>query len=317
MTSTNHGTNDFGDVKSLPPLKIAATASFFLSILKAVAWWWTGSLIILGSLLDSVADSVMSLLNHWLHGIARSDADREHPFGHGGLEVIAGIIQGLIILFLSFGLLSESVRKLYDDDAWIDPGSLVSGIGMMICAALGGWFIQFFLKLEEQKLQKLSKRSLSLKADRAHYAGDAVVNAVGAIGLSGVWYFELPWIDAAFGVLAAVFLGITSKEILMPCIRDVMHREVEHDLQKKIAQTILNHEGVLGLHQLRTRQLGPNLFIDFHMVLDGQLKLVDAHGKSDEVVRSLKQTWPDVDVVIHMDPDTEAPEELWEPSWRE
>ncbi|MFK7872277.1 MAG: cation diffusion facilitator family transporter [Oligoflexales bacterium] len=314
MTSTNLGTKECDKEFAAAPLKVAAIASLLLSVLKFCAWWWTGSMIVLGSLLDSLADSVMSVVNHKLHALARTDADREHPFGHGGLEVIAGFIQGLVILFLAAALFSESVRKFSDDDGWLEEGTLLTGILIMICAAIGGWGIQAYLARAEKKM---AQRSLSLKADRAHYAGDAAVNAVGALGLGCVWFFQLSMLDALFGGVGALLFAWTAKDILLPCIHDVMHKEVDPELQKDIVKVIQGHPQCRGVHKLRTRQLGPHLFLDFHMVLEASMSLQEAHQVSDDVTLALRKRWPDIDVVIHMDPNTEPPEEEWVPSWKE
>ena len=118
------------------PLIIAATASLGLACLKLLAFSLTGSMIVLSSFFDSTVDSVVSLINHQVFKYARIEADDDHPFGHGGAEVVAAAVQGAIILILGLYVMYESgLRLLYSEDISESKNILIAS-GVMVFSHL-------------------------------------------------------------------------------------------------------------------------------------------------------------------------------------
>ncbi|NRA46701.1 MAG: cation transporter [Oligoflexales bacterium] len=126
-------------------LIFAAIVSFFLVIFKGVAFTLTGSMLVLTSLLDSIADSINSLINYYIYKISREKADKEHPFGHGGFEVVGSLIQGMILIFFGLNLLLESYRSIGNPQ--IDEASVhslpIAGVMLLGSAAVGVLIILF------------------------------------------------------------------------------------------------------------------------------------------------------------------------------
>lgn len=298
-------------------LGLAAGLSFLLFLLKTIAFISSGSLILLASVFDSFADSINSLINRYVHHLSENQPDREHPFGHGGFEVVGSLVQGLIILFLGLGLLQESVRKIFDEHSDInDLEHLPFAIIVLFISACGGFLIQRFLSKEASELEKRRERSLSLLADRAHYTGDAVVNLLGSIGMLLVFWTGQVVLDGVFGTLGAVFLLGTGYPILHKVFRDIVHREAPPELQQKIINLVfsLDHR-IKNIHQLRSRELGPHLFVDFHMKVPDLMAVREAHDLAAVVQDKIVEMIPRADVLIHIDPESEKEPDSWAPSW--
>jgi ferrous-iron efflux pump FieF len=91
---------------------------------------------------------------------------------------------------------------------------------------------------------------------------------------------------------------------------------MDSDLQQEIVDTIYGcDESILGVHRLRTRTLGPLMFVDFHLKLPHQLTIQQGHDLGERVRRDLENKFANIDIIMHLDPDTEKDDELWKPSY--
>ena len=306
------GTKDIGQ-----SLKYAAGFSFILFLIKFITFISTGSLLLLASVFDSLADSVNSMINHYIHKISRIQADKEHPFGHGGFEVVGSLVQGLIILFLGAGLMQESVRKMLDDSVVLENHEqLPIAAGVLIFSAIGGYLIQFYLQRKIKELEKRRERSLSLLSDKAHYTGDAVVNLLASAGVMAIYWSQAVILDGFFGALGALFLMGTGYPILKKVFRDIVHKEAPVNLQQQIINLVFEADSrIKGVHQFRSRELGPHLFVDFHMKVPDLLPVREAHDLAATVQNKITEYLPRADVLIHIDPESEKEPPSWSPSW--
>lgn len=303
--------------KRYSPLLRAAFFSAGLCLVKFAAFVQTGSLVILASFLDSVVDTIVSYLNSRVHTYALKAPDRQHPFGHGGFEVVASLLQGLFISFSGVFLIFEGVHRLIRPDRAAVPEDLPMGIAVMLLSAVTGALLSIYLKKHEQRMTARNERSLSMTADRGHYLGDFLANLAGAVGLAVVYWTGKPALDAVFGLVGAVGLIHAARPILANSLKDVLHHEMDIDLQKRIVDIIMNHDSrIKGVHRLRTRGLGPSRFIDFHLKLPADLGLEEAHHIGERVMRAIRREIPRSDISIHLDPDTEPDDDLWDPSYK-
>jgi cation diffusion facilitator family transporter len=181
---------------------------------------------------------------------------------------------------------------------------------------MGGYFIQRFLNRRIVDQDHREDRSLTMMADHAHYSGDVAMNLAGVIALVAIWYTGLTILDPILAIFGALFLIKAAYPTLKQCYFDIVHVRIDPNMQQEIVDIIFASDiRVQGIHQLRSRELGPNLFIDFHMVLDRNITLEEAHDISDQVEESIKRKFTRADIVIHLDPDSEFDHEFWEPQY--
>jgi ferrous-iron efflux pump FieF len=298
-------------------LLVVALVSGFLFLIKLYAYVLSGSVIVLASFLDSLFDSLISLVNRVVNKKSHDAADKEHPFGHGGFEVIGSLVQGLLMIFFAANLLFEAVRKLIEGDfAAIEAGNFQIALGVMLFATLAGAGIHLYFSRQLRRMHRHKLRSLALLADQAHYSGDAVTNGLSVLGLLLIYFTQWWVLDAVFGVVAAIALLLVAFPVLRKTFNDIVHSEAPPELQQGIVDIVLQLDPrIKGLHQLRSRQFGPSLFVDFHLKVSENLHLKEAHHLSDRVTSAIKKTYPNADVVIHLDPASEEDEQQWEPSY--
>lgn len=295
-------------------LRTASLISLGLAIAKGSAFALSGSLVVLASFLDSLMDAILSWLNFKMSHAAQESADRQHPYGHGGFEVIAAMLQGFLIAGSGGLVIFQTLDRIFSPagKANLKLSELPLALTIMVVSTITGTIITYLLSRERKEQSQKSNRSLSLNADHAHYTGDLVQNSIGIIGLIVTIATQSSMVDAVTGMLSAAVLLKTAYPLLRDSFADVMNQQFDPELQTQVQNIILgsNIPEVKGMHRLRSRTLGPNRFVDFHLKLPNEIPLIEAHEIAYELESLLKQRFPKIDVMIHLDPEAEPDDDL-------
>lgn len=265
-----------------------------LVVAKLGAATVTGSVALLASLVDSLADLAASGLTWFSVGHAQRPPDADHRFGHGKAEALSSLVQAALIGGSAVFVLSDAWRSLVDHRpvARTDVGLAVMGLALL----LTGGLVLF------QRRVVRETGSLAIRGDLAHYATDFVsgVAVVGALLIER--WTSTPWIDPAVGALIAVYLATTAWTVGRRAVDELMDRELPDADRAAIEALVLGVEDVDGMHDLRTRTAGARLFVELHLELDPQMRLRDSHRIADRVIACLKERYPNSDVLVHQDP---------------
>jgi ferrous-iron efflux pump FieF len=143
--------------------------------------------------------------------------------------------------------------------------------------------------------------SQAIAADSLHYQSDLYMNAAIMLAL-GLSWFGITQADSVFAIGIGVFILYSAFKMVQEAIQTLLDRKLPDSELTEIREQCLSVEGVLGVHQLRTRMSGPTRFIQLHLELEDHLPLIEAHRISDEVEEKLLELFPDSDVLIHQDP---------------
>lgn len=310
MTKKNHKTK-------ISTMTLAASFSAILATIKLIGFLYSGSLIVLASCFDSLADTATSLINNFIYKKSLARADKEHPFGHGGFEVIGALTQGLLIMFFSANVFIESLRKLFTSSYnSLERDSLPFAVGVMLFSSIGSLSIHLFFKFHLQNMQKRRERSLIILADNAHYSGDFLTNLLGAGGILLVYFSNLQFLDPLLGCISGLLLGSVALPILRKSFNDILHNEAPDEFQQIIVNIVMSvNKQIKGIHLLRSREFGPYLFVDFHMKLPDEITLMEAHKIGENVEFEIKKVFPNADLLIHLDPESEPDQKYWKPSY--
>ena len=273
----------------------AVAAAALMIVGKLGAWLATDSVSLLSSLADSVMDVLASLINLFAVRHALQPADREHRFGHGKAEPLAGLGQALFITASAIFLIVEAVGRI------MEPAPIARapvGIGVMVFAIV----VTTALVAYQRRVVRLTG-STAIRADALHYASDILMNvgviAALALAMTVGWGLADPIIAIAIaGVIvhAAVRVGLSA-------IQQLMDRELPEEDRERIRRIVLEHPEVLNCHDLRTRRSGIDSFIQVHVEMDRSLTLLRAHEISDDVEARIRKAFPHAEVLIHADPE--------------
>jgi len=289
---------DLSKIKKERLLKIATSASVvvatLLVVIKGVAWVKTGSVAMMGSLLDSILDAAAAGLNMYFVRRALKPADERHRFGHGKAEPLGGVFQAMIIGGSAIFLAAESVRRFFEPEM---PTNSELGIIIMVISSV---IVSGLVLLQRYVVKRTD--SLVIAGDALHGFGDIMINVGVIIALFVATRFDAPFIDPVIGILLCGILFRGSYEIGKNAMRQLMDAEFTPKERQKIRDIAMSNPNVSDLHDLRTRRAGLTSFIQLHIELDGNMNLTDAHEIADAVEIEIRQAFPGSEVLIHQDP---------------
>lgn len=279
-------------------LHLAAIAAILtatiLIIAKFIAWNETGSLSLQASLLDSLLDVLASLINLFVIRQALKPADAEHRFGHGKAEALGGLVQTAFIAGSALWLFIEAINHLIHPQPL---GDIAIGTTIMILA-IG--LTTTLIILQRYVIRRTN--SLAIAADSLHYQTDLLTCVGILIGLNITSYCNILWLDSVIGIGIGVYILATSYKIGLRSLNILMDRELSDDLRQKILDIATANTYVKGVHDLRTRSSGNQMFIQLHIDMDKELDLKTAHDEGSKISLQIRTLLPDADVMIHHDP---------------
>lgn len=272
----------------------SVAVAFTLISVKMAAYFVTGSVALLSSLVDSLLDSLASLINFFAVRQALVPADREHRFGHGKAEPLAGLGQAAFIAGSAVFIVFESVNRLVSPVV-VSHGHI--GIAVMLLSLA----LTLLLVLYQNYVVRRT-RSMAIKADSLHYASDIVLNLSVIVALLLSTQLNLPMADPLFALGISGYIIWSAAQIAIQSLHQLMDRELPDADRARIIAVCRRHKEVRDVHELRTRASGMDIFIQLHLELDGNLPLLQAHRVADDVERELRREFPNADVIIHEDP---------------
>lgn len=278
-------------------LKLASIASVltagFLIVAKLLAWSVTGSVSLLASLVDSVMDSIASLINLFAIRYSLQPADKKHRFGHGKAEPLAGLAQAAFIAGSAIFLVFHAIDRLRFTRQLEQVGIGLWVMVLAIVMTLG------LLAIQRYVIRKTG--STAIRADSLHYLTDLLTNmsVLLALYLSTLGW---TWADPVFAIAVAIYIFYSAWQIGHEAFQQLMDRELPDDILQQIRATAMSHPEVMGTHELRTRQAGHTRFVQLHLVMDENLSLKTAHAIADQVENEILLFLPGAEVLIHQDP---------------
>lgn len=278
-------------------LRLATRASvavaLILIVLKATVWISTGSVSLLAGLIDSLMDAAASIINLFAVGYALKPADKEHRFGHGKAEALAGLAQSAFITGSAVLVLLQGVNRLLNpeplDTAWAGVAVMV----FSIAATLG------LLAIQKHVIARTN--SAAVGADSLHYRSDLLLNLSIIVALL-LAHFGIQQADALFGLGIALFIGYGAVRIGLDAIQILMDHELPDEVRAEALRIARSVPDVIDVHDLRTRQSGQHWFMQLHLELPATLTLADAHERGEQARLAIMARYPQADVLVHKDP---------------
>lgn len=281
--------------KKLRAALLSVIVSTFLICIKLVFGFLTNSISILASAVDSFLDLSASSVNYFSIRKAEKPADREHRFGHGKAEGLAGLFQGFIIGISSLYLIYVSVKRIITGSS---IELLNSGIFIMAFSAL----VSFLLARHLRKVAEETD-SIALSADSLHYRSDVYTSSSVIIGLIIIKFSGLLFIDSIISICIALYIIWSSISILRESVDILMDKELPKETIEDVKEIILSHQPqVKSFHKMRTRRSGSRRFIEFHLVVDDTLSFVESHDLAEDIIKDIEAKVPNADVTVHVDP---------------
>lgn len=267
--------------------------------LKALAWWMTGSVALLSDALESTVNVATAIAALIAIKVAAKPADRDHPYGHHKAEFFSAVLEGVMIIIAALLILREAWNGFQNPHVLDAPAS-----GLLInilASAINGYWCWVLIRGGKRL------KSPALVADGHHLLTDVISSAGVVIGVALAVISGWSVLDPALAALVAVNILWSGWKVIASSLSGLMDEAVSDETLEQIRTTISDTaEGAIEAHDLRTRHAGPRTFIDFHLVVDGNTTVTEAHAICDRIELALKQQLPEAQIAIHVEPEHKA-----------
>ena len=293
--------------ESIREKKRVALSSVFAAVaitaLKLVVGLETNSLGILSEAAHSGLDMLAAILTLVAVVIAARPPDKEHPYGHGKVENISAFIETLLLVATCVWIIKEAIERLVTRTAHVEAD--IWGFGVIVLSIV----IDFS---RSRALSRAAKkhRSQALEADALHFSSDVWSSLVVLAGLVFVRFGE-PLVDAVAAIVVAALVLVVSYRMGRRTISALMDR-VPDGLEEELRGVMGGVEGVSAVRGVRLRQSGPTMFLDTTVAIPRTMLFQQAHEVMDNIEKTLRTRYPEMDVIVHGEPIERADETIAE-----
>lgn len=280
-----------------------AAASILVALvvmaIKYVAYLRTGSVALYSDALESIVNVITAVAALIAVRVSAQPADRNHPFGHHKAEYFSAGLEGALIVIAALMILHQA------HDAWSNPRMLTApGEGIAINAVAGAinaaWAWHLVRRGREWK-------SPAISADGWHLFSDVATSVGVLLGLLLAILTGRYILDPLLAALVAIHILWVGWRLTSQSMSGLMDEAVDAEVLAQIRKVIAsNASGALQLHDLRTRIAGRVTFVEFHLVVPGQMSVEEAHDICDRIEAALSEAIDGMEVHIHVEPEGEA-----------
>jgi len=277
-------------------------AAVGLTGFKIVIGLTTGSLGILAEAAHSGLDLIAAMMTFLAVRISGKPADQNHLYGHGKAENLSGLFETLLLLVTCFWIIYEAIHRLFFHS--VDLKINLWSFAVMITSIV--------VDISRSRvLYRAAKRynSQALEADALHFSTDIWSSAVVILGLFCVKLSEwLPGLaffrqsDSVAAIMVGLIVVCVSVQLGIRTIQALLDT-APAGMEKIIISAVEGLPGVMDCHSVRLRYSGPQLFVEIHVLVDGNQTLREAHDLTEEIEQTIQKLMPGADVTVHPEPD--------------
>lgn len=267
--------------------------------LKFYAWMLTGSIALYSDAMESIVNVVTAVAALWALQVARRPADENHPLGHQKIEYLAAVLEGGLITLAAVFIVQDAIAALITPVP-TDLGPVA--IGVSISAAALNWFWA-------RRLIRVGRaaRSAVLEADGRHLLADVVTTVGVLVGLGLATWTGIQALDPLMAIAVAVYILRQGWLVVRASLAGLLDEALDPEEIEEIAQIIeVSGTQAIEIHDLVTRRSGPVTFIEFHLIVDGDMAVRDSHAICDRIERALRTSEPRARITIHVEPEEMA-----------
>ncbi len=267
--------------------------------LKGAAWWITGSAALYSDALETVVNVLAGCVAVGALHFAAQPADDNHPYGHDKAEFFAAVIEGALIIAAALQILQHAwatweVRRALDLPL---RGLALNAAGTALNAVWAALLMRAGAR----------ERSPTLSADGRHLLTD-VVSGIGIVaGLALQLATGLTRLDPLIAAAVAVYILWTGLRLMRDSVSGLMDQAPPPAVVARIRALVSeNAQGAIEAHDLRTRHAGRITFLDFHLVVPGDMRVAESHAICDRIEARLRSEMEGLVVTIHVEPEDKA-----------
>ncbi len=272
----------------------SVTTACVLTLLKGGAAFMTGSLSVLSSMADSLADVISSIITFVAVTYSDKPLTCDHRYGYGRAEAVSALIQAAFISGSACFILYDAAYRFFHP---VVLERTFIGIWVMVVSLILTAALILFQKYVIRRIH-----SQAIEADNSHYVIDLAANATVLLSLAVIHRWQWEWFDIIAAVAVALYLMFTAFKIAGKALAEITDKEVDTAIKTALVREIMKINGIKGYHDLRSRMSGTRLFFEIHLEFDGNKSLFETHEISEQAEQKIVEMYPNAQVIIHQDP---------------
>lgn len=279
----------------------AGTAAGFVGIFfnlllfsfKAVAGMLSNSAAILADAFNNLSDIGSSVITFIGFKMSSKPADSDHPFGHGRIEYIAGLLVAVAIILMGFELGKSSVEKIIHPEQV--EYTLLSAAVLIVSVAVKIFMFYFNRGIAREI------NSTSLKATAADSLSDSIATSAVLLGIGISYLFKIN-IDGILGLAVALFIFVSGVKAIIETVNPMLGEAADPAFVNALRDEVLKDSHILGIHDMVIHNYGPSkIIVSLHAEVPSSGNILELHDVIDNIEKNLKSKFK-CEAVIHMDP---------------
>ncbi len=272
---------------------LAAVANLVLAVLKGGAGLLGGSSVLLADAVHSLSDLATDVVAFVGLRVADKPPDEGHPYGHGRYETLGTVFLGMVLLAAAVGIAWEASSRFGESVVPAGITLWVAGLGIAVKEAL----YQITVRVGRRHQSPL------VVANAWHQRSDALSSVAALAGIVGA-RMGFPILDPAAAVVVAALIATMAISILVGAVREVTDTSLQREMLRDLGAGIRHLPGVVSLHELRARRMGPRVLVDLHVQVDPSTTVSDGHQVAERVREFVFREHGGVsEVLVHIDPE--------------
>ena len=279
---------------------VGIVSNLLLCVMKIIIGLVSSSIAIIADGVNNLTDASSSIITLVGFKMASQPEDKDHPYGHGKIENISGVVEGVLIFIAAGMIIVEAAKKLFEPAA-IDQAFIA--IAVMMLAALVNFFVS-------RKLYQVAKEedSMALEADALHLKTDVYTSIGVGFGILLIKMTGFVILDSIVAILVALLIIKEAHDLCKNALEHLIDVRLTDDEEKEINEIITKVMGIYAdqlsdYHKLKTRKSGNKRHIDFHITLNPNLTVKEAHDIVGCLKKEINSKFSNSRVNVHIDPD--------------
>jgi cation diffusion facilitator family transporter len=280
---------------------VGGVVNVVLLLFKFVAGILGHSAAMVADAIHSLSDFVTDVVVLFFVRVSAKPKDRSHDYGHGKYETLAMTLIGVALFVVAIGIIYSGTTKII---SWANGNTLETpGMLALWAALLSIGLKECVYRYSMTKARELN--SQAVEANAWHHRSDALSSVGTALGIGGAIFLGQRWtvLDPIASVVVGAFIVKVSIDLLRDGIGDLMEQSLPDAVEEEILHLVASLPGDIKPHDLCTRRLGNHYAIELHILMDGDVSLLEAHDKASEVEDLLRDHYgEETHVAVHVEP---------------
>ncbi len=284
---------------------VGSVVNIVLTVFKILAGIMGRSTAMIADGIHSLSDLLSDIIVIVFVKISSKGRDKNHDYGHGKFETFATLIISLMLIVVAANLMSGGIGKIKA----ILGGEQVSSPGMIAFWAAVASIIFKEALYHYTIIQGKALNSPMMIANAWHHRSDAFSSVGSMLGIAGAIFLgdKFVILDPITGCVISIFILVMAVKMSVPAIKELLDVSLPDEVEQQIVSTAKSIQGVIDLHELKTRREGPGIIMEGHLVLLSDISLKEAHNISKKVEESLRKEFgPETQISLHLEPEDDA-----------